>query len=67
MDRMILDDYPDILKPNEIMDILQVSRGICYELLRSGAIPSFRIGKLYRIVKKDFIGYLDASCSNHKK
>lgn len=52
------DDYPDILTPQDCMHILSIGRSTLYQLLRSGTLPSIRIGKQYRISKKclqDFI------------
>jgi len=65
MNKMTLDNYPDILKPNDIMDILQIGRSTCYKLLYGGSIPTIRIGKQYRVLKKELIKYLNESCSNH--
>ena len=65
MNKMTFDNYPDILKPSDIMDILQIGRSTCYNLLYSGSIPTIRIGKQYSILKKELIKYLNESCSNH--
>lgn len=60
-----LNDYPDILKPNDIMNILQIGRSTCYNLLYGGFIPSIRIGKQYRITKKSLAEYLDLPYDNN--
>ena len=44
-------DLPDILSPDEVMDYLQIGRNTVYKLLKSGEIPSIRIGKKYRTPK----------------
>jgi excisionase family DNA binding protein len=40
---------PEFLTVREVMAILRLSRCATYKALESGAIPSMRIGKLYRI------------------
>ncbi len=64
MDKLTLNDYPDILNPNDIMNILQIGRSTCYKLLYGGLIPSIRIGRQYRITKKSLAEYLNLSYSN---
>lgn len=52
------DHYADILTPEDCMNILSIGRSTVYQLLRSGQLPSIRVGKQYRISKKclqDFI------------
>lgn len=53
-----LDDHPLILKPTDLMPILNVGRNTVYELLRCGQIHSVRIGKQLRIPKQALIDYL---------
>ena len=60
-----LTNYPDVLKPNDIMNILQIGRSTCYNLLYDGIIPSIRIGKQYRIPKKSLAEYLDLPYDNN--
>ena len=47
-----LDNYPDLLTPEEAMTFLQIGRNSIYRLLRSGELKALRIGKQYRIPKK---------------
>lgn len=51
-------DYPDIVTPKEIQDMLRIGRNTVYELLRSGEIKSLRVGKKYIIPKSSVIKYL---------
>ncbi len=53
-----LSDLPDVLTPAEVRDTLRVKRTICYQLLRAGTIPSFRVGRLRRIHRDDLIAYM---------
>lgn len=53
-----MENLPDVLTPEMLMDILKIGRNSTYNLLRSGAIRSIRIGKQYRIPKDALIEYL---------
>lgn len=60
----MFDTYPDILKTNEVADMLGVSKTTTYQLLQSGMIPCRKIGKLWRVRKQAVIDYVQASCDN---
>ena len=53
-----LNDYPDVLTPKHLRDILHIGMNKVYELLRNGEIKSIRIGAKYRIPKKWFYLFL---------
>ena len=40
---------PLVLKVEELMSVLSVGRNTAYELVRSGQISSFRVGREYRV------------------
>jgi excisionase family DNA binding protein len=42
----------DWLTPKDLQHELRIGERLCYRLLRTGAIPSVRIGNLYRIRKE---------------
>ncbi len=49
----MLEEYPDILTPQEAMEILGIGKNLFYRLLNNGTIPAKRIGgKIWRITKK---------------
>lgn len=54
----MIDNYPDVLTPDEVKTILSIGRNAIYSLLKSGELKSLRIGKLYRIPKKYLMDYL---------
>lgn len=54
----MLDDYPDVLSFRQVMEITHVGRNLLLRLLNSGEIPAFKIGKLWKVYKKDLIQYL---------
>ena len=52
----MLEEYPDILTPQEAMEILGIGKNLFYKLLNDEVIPAKRIGKkIWRISKKDLI------------
>lgn len=53
-----LDNYNDILLPEDLQEILQVGRNTIYAYLKLGIIKSKKIGKKYRIPKKYLIDFL---------
>lgn len=56
----ILSNYPDVLLPSEVQDILRIGRNKVYDLLRSGEIKSLRIGNKFIIPKMNLIDFLNA-------
>ena len=51
-------DFPLVLKVEELMSILSIGRNTVYELVRSGQISSIRIGRIYRIPRASLEEYL---------
>lgn len=39
----------DWLTPKDVQEELRIGQRLCYRLIRSGEIPSVRIGNLYRV------------------
>lgn len=56
-----LEKYPAILVAKDVAEILRVGKVKSYELLNTGEIKSFRLGKKnIRTTKKDLLEYLSA-------
>lgn len=51
MNSRYMNDYPDVLKPEECANVLAIGRNSVYQLLKQGELRSIRIGKQYRIPK----------------
>ena len=51
MEKRHVDNLPDMLTPDEVMEYLHIGRSTAYKMLKNGVIPSIRIGKLYRTPK----------------
>lgn len=53
------DDYGDILEVKDAMELLKISRGPLYKLLRNGDIKAFQQGTSWRIPKQALINYIE--------
>ncbi len=54
----MLENYNDVLTAEELIEILRISRGTVYSLLKSNTIKSIRIGHTYRVPKQYLREYL---------
>ena len=54
----ILTEYDDVLRPEDIQQILRIGRNTVYKYLADGEIKSIRIGNQYRIPKQYLIDFL---------
>ncbi|MBQ3077937.1 MAG: helix-turn-helix domain-containing protein [Clostridia bacterium] len=50
--------YPDVLKPEQVREMLGIGTRMTYRLLKSGEIQSVRMGRIYRVPKVAVIDYL---------
>jgi excisionase family DNA binding protein len=48
-----------LLKPEEVADLLTISRSFAYQLMQSGQIPTVRLGKSCRVRPQDLAEYLE--------
>lgn len=63
---MFNNDY-DVLTPYEVMDYLGIGETTLYRLLNSGELASFRIGRHYKIPRKELEKFIDKSVKNNLK
>lgn len=55
----MLDEYPDILNTKEVMEVLDITKNLLYELIHKHELPAYRLGKKkWRINKDSLIKYL---------
>lgn len=57
----MLADYPDILKPAEVMEILGIRKNLFYELVNDGRLKASKIGKIWRIPKTSIFQFMKDS------
>lgn len=55
-----LDEYGDVLNPKDVHDILGIGYNKTYELLKSGAIKNFKIGRDRKIPKYCLEVFIDS-------
>jgi excisionase family DNA binding protein len=61
-DRIVLDQYPDLLTVREVATILRVDRSYVYRLIRAGRLPVVRpTPHKTRVVKAELCAFLDAT------
>ena len=54
----MFEDYPDIVTFEDVCKMLSLSRNTEYALLRKKKIKNKKIGRVYRIPKKNVIEYI---------
>lgn len=56
---MNLQNYSDVLTVKDIQEILSISKIKAYELAKSGAFHTVRVGPLIKIPKQSFLQWLN--------
>lgn len=51
--------YPDVVTVEQLCQMLNIGRNSAYALVREGKIRSIRVGRSYRIPKRNVITYLE--------
>ena len=54
----MLNRYNDILTVDELCKVLKIGKNTAYTLLKSGEIKSVKIGRVYKIPKRNVIAYI---------
>lgn len=57
----MFETYPEIISIKEVANMLHISTGKTYLLIRSKQIPAIKIGRDWKIAKTDIIKYLNFS------
>ncbi len=55
-----------LLKPEEVMEMLRISRSYLNEVVRKGILKSYKMGKLRRFMLDDVLSYLEGSLDCHQ-
>lgn len=55
----MLENYGEVLKPEEVCEILLIGRNSLYKLLWSKKLVGYRDGRNWKITKKAVINYLN--------
>lgn len=51
----------EFLSLEEVATLLDVDYQLVYKLVRSGALPAARVGRMYRVMRKDLYAYMENS------
>jgi hypothetical protein len=55
------DDYPSVLAPEDVQEILGIGRRKVYEFLKNPPFHTVRVGKLIKVSKQVFINWLEGT------
>ncbi|CDE68298.1 dNA binding domain excisionase family [Clostridium sp. CAG:277] len=56
----MFDDYPAILLPEEVSEILRIGMNEMYKILNNGQLSAYRVGRSWRIPKENLINYIQS-------
>jgi excisionase family DNA binding protein len=57
-------EYDDLIDIETLMDMLCIGRNKAYELVNSKEIAACKVGKSWKIPKKNVIDFLEKECGN---
>ncbi len=57
------DDFGEILAVTDVMELLYIGRNTVYQLLNSGELKGFRIGRIWKILRDCLSNYILTKCS----
>ena len=63
---MFYNDY-EVMTAYEAMDYLGIGENTLYRLLKSGDLGAFRIGRIWKIPRKELDKYIDKSLERNLK
>lgn len=52
----------EVLTVTEVMELLYIGKNTAYELLKSGELKGFRIGKTWRVPRANIDRYIEEKC-----
>jgi len=59
----MLENYGEILLPEEVCEILRISISEMYRMLKEGEICAYKVGKTWRIPRTNVVAYImERSC-----
>ena len=59
------DSALDVLTVEQAAAFLRISRGSCYQAIREGTIPSFRIGRSVRVLRTALLNWIASQQNGH--
>ena len=56
--KMMFTSYPDLVDITQLKEMLGIGINLAYKLVRNKTIPSLKVGREYKIPKRNIIYYL---------
>jgi excisionase family DNA binding protein len=56
----------ELLTVEQVQQLLKVGRTFAYSLIRSGELPSYRVGRLVRVRRRDVEHWLEEQAAKHE-
>lgn len=63
----MFEQYPDILTPREVRKALRISNAEAYNIIKSGKLKHFTVGRSIKIPKYALLDFLAKMCDNNNK
>lgn len=54
----VLENFDEIMTPDEVCEVLRIGKNALYELLSTGKLKAYRNGRVWRIPKKAVVEYV---------
>ena len=64
---LMFTSYPDIVNILQLKEMLNIGINLAYELVRKNKIPSLKIGREYKIPKRNIIEYFTEQTTSLSK
>ena len=55
---LMFTEYPDLVDVVQLKEMLDIGKTLAYRLVRNKTIPSLKVGREYKIPKRNVIAYL---------
>ena len=56
--KLMFTEYPDLVDVNQLKQMLGIGITLAYRLLRNNTIPALKVGRVYKIPKRNIIAFL---------
>lgn len=56
--QMMFTSYPDLVTIKQLTKMLDIGVTLAYRLVKSNTIPALKVGRAYKIPKRNIIAYL---------
>ena len=60
-------EYADLISVEELCEILRISRNAAYQLLSSGDLKCFRMGRIWKIPRQGVLDHIREQSFRNKK